>query len=163
MQINIFEILRILLNQFPTSQGTEHIIDTMIDSTMKSMGLLSIISAILTICVVVVPIFFIAFLIYKHITSDKKVRLELARHGIVPPMQKLRPAPDRYRTLRNAFMCTGIALGLFIGIIIISLKDFDETIKYLIICSSTILFLGVSYFGYFIVAKDKKPDDDTMK
>jgi len=165
MLLNIFEkgeiVLGLLQNQFQS----EKIVDKMIDTAENVFGIMAILSVIATICFVVIPIFLIAYLIYKHVNSNKKVRLELARQGIVPPMQSAspKPAPDKHRTLRNACLCIGIGLGLIIGIIILSLKEFDDFMKFLIIGSSTMLFLGFSYFGYFFAVKDKKPDDGSKE
>ena len=79
------------------------------------------IAALAIISIFGVPIIAVAFVLVKLITSNNKERLELARHGIVPPVQT-KPSPNKYRSLRNGILCIGIAIGLVAGIVLTSCK-----------------------------------------
>jgi hypothetical protein len=117
--------------------------------------------AIVFICIFVLPVCIISFFIYKHIAYNKKVKLELARHGIVPPAATSKLTSDKNIMQRNAYLSVGIAIGIIIGIIILQLKDFDTITKFLILFSSTMLFFGFSYLTFLKSIKGKKLDNDT--
>ncbi|HCC52055.1 MAG TPA: hypothetical protein DEQ30_08365 [Porphyromonadaceae bacterium] len=85
--------------------------------------------------------------------------MELARHGIVPPVQA-KPSPNKYRSLRNGILCIGIAVGLVAGIILTSCKGYEYYVEFLIICSSTILCLGLSYIVFYLIVKDKNMENE---
>lgn len=110
------------------------------------------------ICIFGLPVILGAFVLIKLITSNNKERLELAKHGIIPP-HKSKPAPNRYRSLRNGIISIGIALGLIVGIFIVTSYSYVEYIEFLIITSSTILFMGLAYVVFYLLVKDKSESD----
>ena len=148
-------------NQFPKMDVQDQFFGLMESAISEAFTAAAIVYVIFFVIVVAVPLFLIAFLIYRHIKSDKKVRLELAKHGIIAPMETSKPAPDKNRMLRNAFLCIGTALGLICGILISLVKDFDMTTKFLIFCSSALLFLGFSFLAYSMYIDNKKPNVQT--
>lgn len=117
------------------------------------MGLLIPIIAI--ICIFGLPVILGAYVLVKLITSNNKERMELAKHGIVPPVRS-KPAPNKYRSLRNGILCIGIAIGLIVGIVVALNVHFEYYMEFLVITSSTILFLGLAYLAFYLTVKDKE-------
>lgn len=107
------------------------------------------------VCIFGLPVILGAFVLIKLITSNNKERLELARHGIVPPEKGKKPAPNRYRTLRNGMLCMGIALGLVLGIVLITNMTFSYYVEFLVVTASTIFFLGLAYVIFFLLVRGK--------
>ncbi|MDR2950060.1 MAG: hypothetical protein LBV71_12740 [Prevotella sp.] len=121
------------------------------------MGELIPIIAIL--CAVGLPVVFGGLVLLKLMSSDKKVRMELAKQGIIPPPEGKTP-PSKYTSLRNGFLCIGIAIGLVLGVIVAPDVAATLDFQYLIIGSSVLLFLGLAYVVFYLVVKDKKEFDD---
>jgi len=121
------------------------------------MGELIPIIAIL--CAVGLPIVIGGMVLLKLLSSDKKVRMELARQGIIPPPEGKTP-PSKYTSLRNGFLCIGIAIGLILGVIVA--PDIAPTLdfQYLVITSSVILFLGLGYVAFYLIVNNKKGFED---
>lgn len=111
-------------------------------------GLIPII-AILS--VVALPIGFGMYLALVGIRSRNKENMELIKQGIVPPPQS-KPTPNRYRSLRNGFLCVGIALGLIIGNIAETYLALQERYT---MAACVLLFLGLAYILFYFVTKDK--------
>lgn len=107
------------------------------------------------VCIFGLPVILGAYVLVRLISSNNKERLELAKHGIIPP-HKSKPAPNRYRSLRNGIICISIAVGLIIGIIVITNFSFFEYIEFLIVTSSTVFFMGLGYVIFYLLVKDKK-------
>lgn len=118
-----------------------------------------LIPIIAIICAVGLPITLGAYVLVKLITSNNKERLELARHGIVPPVRS-KPSPNKYRSLRNGILCIGIAVGIIAGIIFTLGRAYEYYVEFLIICSSTILCLGLSYIVFYLIVKDKNMENE---
>ena len=120
------------------------------------------------VCVFGLPILAVAFVLVKLITSNNKERLELARHGIIAPVQT-KPSPNKYRSLRSGILCIGIAVGLVLGLVIMSNYKSNEDysdylvfvdhVKFLIICSTTIFSLGLSYLVFYFIVRNKNLDN----
>ncbi|MDR2916393.1 MAG: hypothetical protein LBV74_16460 [Tannerella sp.] len=111
------------------------------------------------VCAVGLPIILGAYVLVKLISSNNKERLELARHGIVPPVRS-KPSPNKYRSLRNGVLCIGIAIGLIVGIMFTSCKAYEYYVEFLVICSSTILCLGLSYIVFYLLVKNKNMENE---
>lgn len=111
-------------------------------------GLVPIIAILSTIAL---PIGFGMYLGLVSMRTKNKENMELIKQGIVPPPQS-KPTPNRYRSLRNGFLCIGIALGLIIGNIAETYLNLDGTY---IIAASVLLFLGLAYVLFYFVTKDK--------
>jgi len=101
----------------------------------------------------------VAFVLVKLITTNNKERLELARHGIVMP-ERVKPSPNKYRSLRNGILCIGIAIGIIVGIVFTSCKSYEYYVEFLIICSSTIFCLGLSYIVFYFIVKNKNLENE---
>ena len=113
------------------------------------------------VCIFGLPVCLGAFVLVKLITSNNKERLELARHGIIPPVRS-KPSPNKYRSLRSGILCIGIAFGLITGIVFTSGRMYAYYVEFLIICSSTILCLGLSYVVFFLMVKDKNMENEEI-
>lgn len=111
------------------------------------------------ICIFALPVIFGSYVLIKLINGNSKERLELARHGIVAPVRP-KPAPNKYRTLRNGILCIGIAIGLIIGTIIILKGGYMEYIEFLIVTSSTIMCLGLGYLVFYLIVKNKNLENE---
>lgn len=107
------------------------------------------------ICIFGLPVVLGAFVLIKLITSNNKERLELAKHGIVPPEKGKKPSPNRYRTLRNGMLCMGIALGLVLGIVLITSIAFENYVEFLVVVASTVFFMGLSYVIFYLLVRSK--------
>lgn len=121
-----------------------------------------LIPIIAIICIFGLPIIVIGYVITRTMSSNSKERIELARHGIIPP-ERVKPAPNKYRSLRNGYLCIGLAVGLIVGIVTIVNWVFDPEIRFLIVMASTILFLGIAYILFYFAVKDKKELDNEIE
>jgi hypothetical protein len=118
-----------------------------------------LIPIIAILCAVGLPVVFGGLVLLKLMSSDKKVRMELAKQGIIPPPEGKTP-PSKYRSLRNGFLCIGIAIGLVLGVIVAQDLAMTLDFQYLIIGSSVLLFLGLAYVVFYLIVKDKKGFED---
>jgi hypothetical protein len=118
-----------------------------------------LIPIIAIICIFALPVIAGAYVLIKLIGSNNKERMELAKHGIIPPVRQ-KPSPNKYRSLRNGVLCIGIAIGLILGIVIITGQFFDFYIEFLIITSSTVLCLGLAYVIFYFMVKNKDLDNN---
>ncbi|PXV65455.1 hypothetical protein CLV62_10747 [Dysgonomonas alginatilytica] len=101
---------------------------------------------------VALPIGFGMYLGLIALRTKSKENLELIKQGIVPP-PKSKPTPNRYRSLRNGFLCVGIALGLILGNI--AVETFHTLEDIYIMIAFVLLFLGLAYILFYFVTKDK--------
>lgn len=105
-------------------------------------------------CAVALPVIVCAYVLVMLIKSRAKERLELIKQGIVPQSQA-KPTPNKYVSLRNGFLCMGIALGIIVGIIIDSSFVLEHNKSFLIITASILFFLGLSYFIFYLIIRNK--------
>lgn len=111
------------------------------------------------LCIFGLPVIFGTIILIKLITSRNSERLELAKHGIVPPEKRMKPSPNRYRTLRNGILCIGVALGLVLGVIITTSMQLENYVEFLVVTASTIFFLGLSYIVFYLLVKNKEESE----
>lgn len=116
--------------------------------------------------VAIVMVFGIPMLaIYLGIYNTKmksRENMELIKQGIIPPQpERMKPAPNKYRSLRNGFLCIGIGLGIIAGLIIYNNSSLDlGKGEYMFVMGASILFfLGIAYVAFFMVVKDKNLDN----
>jgi len=109
---------------------------------------------------VALPIGFGMYLGLMNIRTKHRENIELIKQGIVPP-PKSSPTPNKYRSLRNGFLCLGIGLGLIVGWLISeNLNVGMESPSIMIITGAPVLiFLGLAYVLFFLVTKDKNFDE----
>jgi len=107
---------------------------------------------------VALPIGFGMYLSLMNIRSRHKENLELIKQGIVPPPKK-GSTPNRYRSLRNGFLCLGIGLGLIVGLISTDLLKLFDEYQFFVIGACVLIFLGLAYVLFFTYTKDKDLDE----
>lgn len=107
---------------------------------------------------VALPIGFGLYLGLVGLRTKHKENLELIRQGIVPATQA-KPTPNKYRSLRNGFLCVGIAIGLILGIILKTVFSLSEDTGFFILAACILLFLGLAYILFYLVTKDKNFDE----
>jgi len=103
----------------------------------------------------------IGFGMYLGLTSSKakhKENMELIKQGIVPP-PKASSTPNKYRSLRNGFLCTGIAIGVIIGVITTRVVFTHIEDRFFLMAASILLFLGLAYILFYWVTRDKNLDE----
>lgn len=124
------------------------------------MDLNNLIPIIAILSSVALPIAFGMYLGLMGIRTRHKENIELIKQGIVPP-PKSKPTPNKYRSLRNGFLCLGIGLGIITGLIISNVTGIgSEDPSIMAIMGAPILiFLGLAYVLFFWVTKDKNFDE----
>lgn len=121
------------------------------------MGIIAILSCI------ALPICLGMYISVRAINTRHRERLELIRQGIVPPNDKIKPAPNRYRSLRNGFLCIGIALGIIVGYVLANNLDLEDENGNFAILASILFFLGLAYTTFFFVTRNKKDLDNEIE
>lgn len=107
---------------------------------------------------VALPIGFSLYLGLVGLRTKHKENLELIKQGIVPATQA-KPTPNKYRSLRNGFLCVGIAIGLILGIILKTVFSLSQDTGFFILAACILLFLGLAYILFYLVTKDKNFDE----
>lgn len=110
------------------------------------------------LCSIALPIGFGMYLGLISIRAKHKENIELMKQGIVPSTQP-KPTPNKYRSLRNGFLCVGIAIGTILGIILQSLVPLKEEQGFFILAACILLFLGLAYILFYMITKDKDLDE----
>ncbi|MDU1904288.1 MAG: DUF6249 domain-containing protein [Dysgonomonas sp.] len=108
---------------------------------------------------VALPIGFGMYLGLMNIRTKNKENMELIKQGIVPPSAKS-TVPNKYRSLRNGFLCIGIGIGLIIGMSIIHNVDMNSQDEIFILAAPILIFLGISYVLFYWITKDKNLEDE---
>lgn len=122
------------------------------DLLKASIPILGIISA------VALPISATAYIIVLLLRFRYKERMELIKQGIVPNSQP-KPIPNKYISLRNGFLCIGLAIGFIVGIVMSNVLNLKTYTNMLMILASVLLFLGIGYVLFFLITKDKNLED----
>lgn len=117
-----------------------------------------LIPIIAIVCIFGLPVILGSVVLIRLITSNNKERLELAKHGIVPPV-RTKPSPNRYRSLRNGILCIGIAVGIILGVVLITTCFFEYYVEFLIVAASTVFFMGLSYVVFYLLVKNKEESE----
>lgn len=103
---------------------------------------------------VALPIALSGYILISLIRGRSKERMELIKQGIVPQAYP-KPVPNKYISLRNGFLCIGVALGSIIGVLVTENLNIDVPLNILIVVSSVLLFLGFAYVLFFLITKNK--------
>lgn len=118
-----------------------------------------LIPIIAIIAVFVVPVAAVAWILVSLIKSRNKERVGLINQGIEPQPQR-KAAPNKYTTLRNGCLFVGLAIGLIVGMIIDYQIEYSDLGSFLIMVSSSTMFLGLGYLVFFMLVKDKNMDEE---
>lgn len=113
---------------------------------------------------IALPIGFGMYLALRSINTKHRERMDLIRQGIVPPddSHKVKPTPNRYRSLRNGFLCIGVALGILTGYVIMYSTDIDEDEGFFIFTAAILLFLGLAYIAFYLITSKKSDQDNDI-
>lgn len=121
-----------------------------------------ILGILVAICGIVfavgLPIGLGGYILIKLIHGRSKERMELIKQGIVPESYP-KSVPNKYISLRNGFLCIGVALGSIIGIVVTESMCMDSPLNVFVIGSGVLLFLGIAYVLFFLITKDKNLED----
>jgi len=122
------------------------------------------ISEMFVAALAIIGIFFVPFIlggaiIFYLLKTRNKERMELIKQGIIPS-QQMKAAPNKLIALRNGCLTIGLALGIIIGIIVDYNIDNSDMSSFLIMLSSSILFLGIGYIVFFLLVKDRETDEE---
>ena len=83
----------------------------------------------------------------------------LINQGLIPP-DNVKPTPNKYRSLRNGFLCIGIAVGPILGVLITRLVLPGMESRFFVLAGCVLLFLGIAYVAFYMVIKDKYEEDE---
>lgn len=108
---------------------------------------------------VALPIGFGMYLGLMSIRTKSKENMELIKQGIVPTAVKS-STPNKYRSLRNGFLCIGIGVGLVIGMTIIYNIQLDAKYEVFVMAAPVLIFLGLAYVLFYMITKDKSLEDE---
>ncbi len=107
-----------------------------------------------------IPLFAIYLALYGLRTKHRE-NMELIRQGIIPP-SKSKPTPNKYRSLRNGFLCIGIALGIIIDIILKRQCNISGNDNFLVLGGLILLFLGIAYVAFYFIVRRKTDLDNEL-
>lgn len=107
----------------------------------------------------ILPVGSVAFLLYYLLKTRNNQRMEMLRQGLVPSSQ-MKAAPNKFTSLRNGCLFLGLAVGIIMGLTAINLLECDDMSCFLIMLSSSILFLGVGYIVFYFLVKNKNTDEE---
>ena len=107
-----------------------------------------------------IPLFAIYLALYGLRTKHRE-NMELIKQGIIPP-SKNKSTPNKYRSLRNGFLCIGIALGIIIDIIVKMTYNIKNSDHFLILGGLILLFLGIAYVAFYLVVRKKEDLDNEL-
>lgn len=108
---------------------------------------------------VALPVGLGMYVAIRSINAKHKERMGLISQGIIPP-DRAKPTPNKYRSLRNGFLCIGIAIGLISGVILTRTVWPGMQSRFFIIAGCVLLFLGLAYVAFYMVIKDKYKEDE---
>jgi len=115
-------------------------------------GIIAILSA------VALPLILVGYILIYWLRTRHRERTELLKQGIVPAAQ-MKAMPNKYSMLRNGCLLIGLALGLIVGMVIESSIDYSDLGSFLIVLSSSILFIGAGYVVFYLLVKNKITDE----
>lgn len=107
------------------------------------------------LCTIALPIGLGVYIVIRTIDSRHKERMGLIQQGIIPP-QESKSTPNKYRSLRSGILLVGIATGLILSLSINYWLDLDSDKEFLVIMTSVLLFLGLSYLLFYFLVRNKE-------
>lgn len=107
------------------------------------------------LCTIALPIGLGVYIVIRTIDSRHKERMGLIQQGIIPP-QESKSTPNKYRSLRSGILLVGIATRLILSLSINYWLDLDSDKEFLVIMTSVLLFLGLSYLLFYFLVRNKE-------
>lgn len=112
------------------------------------------------LCAVGLPMVFLILVGTRMIKSRHEERMEMIRQGII--LEEPEKKVNRYVALRNGLLLVGIALGLFVGLLVSEGRD--PFSRYFILWTMPVLFAGFAFLVYFFIAqKMQKAENEKNK
>lgn len=112
------------------------------------------------LCAVGLPMVFLILVGTRMIKSRHEERMEMIRQGII--LEEPEKKVNRYVALRNGLLLVGIALGLFVGLLVSEGRDSFS--RYFILWTMPVLFAGFAFLVYFFIAqKMQKAENEKNK
>jgi len=118
------------------------------------IGLVAILSA------VTLPIVAGLILGYQFIASRHRERMGLINQGIIPPeTSKKKSDPNRMVSLRNGIVLVSLGIGVIVGILSIENLVLEDSVKFFVMASAILVFLGIGYLVYFFLSQKIEKKD----
>ena len=118
------------------------------------IGLVAILSA------VALPIVAGLILGYQFIASRHRERMGLINQGIIPPeTSKKKSDPNRMVSLRNGIVLVSLGIGVIVGILSIENLVLEDSVKFFVMASAILVFLGIGYLVYFFLSQKIEKKD----
>jgi len=118
------------------------------------IGLVAILSA------VALPIVTGVVLGYQFIESRHRERVGLINQGIIPPeTSKKKSDPNRMVSLRNGIVLVSLGIGVIVGILSIENLVLEDSVKFFVMASAILVFLGIGYLVYFFLSQKIEKKD----
>lgn len=118
------------------------------------------IGLVATILSLGIPLFAIYLALYA-LRKKHRENMELIKQGIIPP-SKNKSVPNKYRSLRNGFLCIGIALGIIVSFIIKITYKIAMPDNFFILGGLILLFLGIAYVAFYLIVRKKEDLDNEL-
>lgn len=112
----------------------------------------------------IIGIFFVPFIVggsilFYLLKARNKERMELIRQGIIPS-QQMKATPNKLIALRNGCLAIGLAIGIIVGMIVDYNVEYSDMGSFLIMLSSSILFLGLGYIAFYLLVRNRDTDEE---
>ena len=118
------------------------------------IGLVAILSA------VTLPIVAGLIVGYQFIASRHRERMGLINQGIIPPeTSKKKSDPNRMVSLRNGIVLVSLGIGVIVGILSIENLVLEDSVKFFVMASAILVFLGIGYLVYFFLSQKIEKKD----
>lgn len=123
-------------------------------------GIVGVLIVFITIFgVFILPIGSFSYVMYYLLKTRNKERMELIKQGIIPSSQT-KAAPNKFTALRNGCLFIALAIGIFVGLIVDYFLDYSDMGSFLIMLSSSIMFLGIGYVVFYLLVRNKNADEE---
>jgi len=118
-----------------------------------------IVASLAIIGIFFLPILVGGYVLYYLLRARNRERMELIKQGIIPS-QQMKASPNKLVALRNGCLAVGLALGIIVGLIVDYQIDYSDMGSFLILLSSSVLFIGISYIAFYLLVRNKETDDE---
>ena len=120
----------------------------------------SLIGIVAVLSAVALPIATGLILGYQFIASRHRERMGLINQGIIPPeTSKKKSDPNRMVSLRNGIVLVSLGIGIIVGILSIENLVLENSVKFFVMASAILVFLGIGYLVYFFLSQKIEKKD----
>lgn len=117
------------------------------------------VAALAIIGIFFLPVIVFGSVLFYLLKARNKERMELIKQGIIPS-QQMKATPNKLIALRNGCLTIGLALGIVIGMIVDYNVEYSDMGSFLIMLSSSILFLGLGYIAFYLLVRNRDTDEE---